>query len=64
MERLKQRAAMVIELAMAAHVILAVGAGAFAVLLADAPGAAEVLHGGFVVYTKENKTTTLGVRPA
>src|SRR5436189_146867 len=35
--------------------------GALAVHLADAPGAAETFHGGFVVYTKENKTAALGV---
>jgi nicotinamide mononucleotide (NMN) deamidase PncC len=30
-------------------------------LLAEAPGASELLHGGFVTYTKANKTKTLGV---
>jgi nicotinamide-nucleotide amidase len=36
-------------------------AGKLAVLLSEAPGAAERLHGGFVAYTKPNKTKALGV---
>lgn len=36
-------------------------AGKLAVLLSEAPGAAEHLHGGFVTYTKANKTSALGV---
>lgn len=36
-------------------------AGALAHLLANAPGASESFHGGFVVYTKENKCKALGV---
>ena len=36
-------------------------AGALACALAEAEGAGEVLHGGFVVYTKENKCTAVGV---
>jgi nicotinamide-nucleotide amidase len=36
-------------------------AGSLATLLADAPGGGECLHGGFVVYTKENKAAVLGV---
>ena len=39
-------------------------AGALAVLLADAPGATEAFHGGFVVYTKDNKTASVGVPAA
>jgi nicotinamide-nucleotide amidase len=39
-------------------------AGALAHLLSQADGASEVLHGGFVVYTKENKTRAVGVPPA
>jgi PncC family amidohydrolase len=35
--------------------------GALAVLLSNAPGASENFHGGFVVYTKANKTAALGV---
>jgi nicotinamide-nucleotide amidase len=38
-------------------------AGALAALLADAPGASESLHGGFVVYTKANKSAAVGVPP-
>jgi nicotinamide-nucleotide amidase len=36
-------------------------AGKLSVLLSGAPGAAEHLHGGFVTYTKANKTAALGV---
>ena len=36
-------------------------AGALANLLANAPGAGDSFHGGFVVYTKENKCKALGV---
>lgn len=36
-------------------------AGKLALLLSQAPGAAEHLHGGFVTYTKSNKTMALGV---
>jgi nicotinamide-nucleotide amidase len=68
MDRLKTRAAAIMELAKTARVTLAVAesctAGALSVLLADAPGAAERFHGGFVVYTKENKTAALGVPPS
>jgi nicotinamide-nucleotide amidase len=39
-------------------------AGRLATLLSDAPGAAEHLHGGFVTYTKANKTKALGVPAA
>lgn len=36
-------------------------AGALAVALADAEGGGRAFHGGFVVYTKTNKTAALGV---
>jgi nicotinamide-nucleotide amidase len=36
-------------------------AGLLAALLSEAPGASEHLHGGFVTYTKANKTRTLGI---
>ena len=36
-------------------------AGKLSALLSEAPGAADRLHGSFVVYTKENKTLALGV---
>jgi nicotinamide-nucleotide amidase len=35
--------------------------GLLATVLSEAPGAAELLHGGFVTYTKANKTAALGV---
>jgi nicotinamide-nucleotide amidase len=35
--------------------------GLLASVLSEAPGAAEWLHGGFVTYTKQNKTVALGV---
>ena len=38
-------------------------AGALAALLADAPSASDLFHGGFVVYTKANKTAAVGVPP-
>jgi nicotinamide-nucleotide amidase len=36
-------------------------AGKLAALLSEVPGASERLHGGFVTYTKDNKTRALGV---
>jgi nicotinamide-nucleotide amidase len=36
-------------------------AGSLGLLLADAPGATETFHGGFIVYTKANKTAAVGV---
>jgi len=36
-------------------------AGQLAKILSEAPGAAEHLHGGFVTYTKDQKTKALGV---
>jgi nicotinamide-nucleotide amidase len=36
-------------------------AGLLAYLLSQAEGASDTLHGGFVVYTKENKTAAVGV---
>jgi nicotinamide-nucleotide amidase len=35
--------------------------GLLASVLSEAPGAAELLEGGFVTYTKRNKTVALGV---
>lgn len=37
-------------------------AGKLAALLSEVPGAADHLQGGFVVYTKANKSQALGVR--
>ncbi|MDX2204150.1 MAG: CinA family protein [Hyphomicrobiaceae bacterium] len=39
-------------------------AGCLATLLADAPGGGTHFHGGFVVYSKEQKQAALGVDPA
>ena len=36
-------------------------AGKLSGLLSEAPGAGALLHGGFVTYTKDNKTRALGV---
>lgn len=36
-------------------------AGSIAALLAQAKGAGDILHGGFITYTKEHKTKALGV---
>ena len=36
-------------------------AGSLVHLLSQAAGASETLHGGFVVYTKENKIKAIGV---
>jgi nicotinamide-nucleotide amidase len=36
-------------------------AGALACTLSEVEGAAQTLHGGFVVYTKANKTAALGI---
>jgi len=35
--------------------------GLLATVLSEAPGAAQILHGGFVTYTKEHKALALGV---
>src|SRR4051794_29437069 len=35
--------------------------GLLATMLSEAPGAAKILHGGFVTYTKEHKQVALGV---
>src|SRR5262245_5350391 len=66
--RLAAKAANLIEQAERRGVTLATAesctGGALACLLADAPGAGAIVHGGFVVYTKANKTAALGVPPA
>jgi nicotinamide-nucleotide amidase len=38
--------------------------GLLASVLSEAPGAAQLLHGGFVTYTKENNAVALGVSAA
>jgi len=65
---LKRRAEEVLRQAKARRLTLATvescTAGALGLLLADAPGATEVFHGGFIVYTKANKTAAVGVTSA
>ena len=67
-QALAAKAARLIQMAEASCVTLATAesctSGALACLLADAPGAGAIDHGGFVVYTKANKTAALGVPPA
>jgi nicotinamide-nucleotide amidase len=62
---LKERAERVSKLAQARHVTLATvescTAGSLAHLLAQSEGASATLHGGFVVYTKQNKMAAVGV---
>jgi nicotinamide-nucleotide amidase len=62
---LEKRAETVVELALARSATLATvescTAGSLAHLLSQAEGASTVLHGGFIVYTKENKTAAIGV---
>ena len=62
---LEQAAKQVLDRAIARKLTLATAesctAGALAQVLANAPGASDNFHGGFVVYTKENKTAALGV---
>jgi nicotinamide-nucleotide amidase len=62
---LEAAARRVIELAKQRSLTLATAesctAGALVHFLAEAPGAGETLHGGFVVYSKIHKTASLGV---
>lgn len=62
---LEDRAEHVVKLARDRHMTLATvescTAGALAHLLANAEGASEAVHGGFIVYTKENKIAAVGV---
>ena len=55
----------VLEVAKQKHLTLVTAesctSGLLATVLSEAPGAAEWLHGGFVTYTKQNKTVALGV---
>jgi competence-damaged protein len=65
---LARRAGKLLEEAKARRLTLATAesctAGTLALLLADVPAAAACFHGGFVAYTKENKTASLGVPAA
>jgi nicotinamide-nucleotide amidase len=64
-EQIKDQAARVMKLAQARRTTVATvescTAGSLAHLLSQAEGASDTLHGGFVVYTKENKTAAVGV---
>ena len=65
MEDLKAEAERVVGLAKSKKLTLltveSCTAGAFACALAEAEGAGEVFHGGFVVYSRENKSLAVGV---
>ena len=67
-EALKSRAQEIVKLARERKMTLATvescTAGTLAHLLSQPEGASEVLHGGFIVYTKENKTAAVGVPEA
>ena len=62
---IRSRAAHVVKLAEASGKTIATvescTAGALAHLLSEPEGASHTLHGGFIVYTKENKTAAVGV---
>lgn len=64
-EALKARAQEIVKLAKERKMTLATvescTAGTLAHLLSQAEGASDALHGGFIVYTKENKTASVGV---
>jgi nicotinamide-nucleotide amidase len=65
MAELKARAQEILKLARERRMTLATvescTAGTLANLLSQGEGASEALHGGFIVYTKENKTQAVGV---
>jgi nicotinamide-nucleotide amidase len=64
-EKIKDQAGRIMKFAQARRATLATvescTAGALALLLSQAEGASDTLHGGFVVYTKDNKTAAVGV---
>ncbi len=64
-DTLKQRAEHIVKLARERRMTLATvescTAGTLANLLSQGEGASNVLHGGFIVYTKENKIASVGV---
>lgn len=64
-EPLKDRAASIVKLAQGRRMTLATvescTAGSLANLLSQAEGASCALHGGFIVYTKDNKIAAVGV---
>ena len=63
--RLKEHAQQALDALKAAKVTIVTAesctAGSIAALLAQAEGASDILHGGFIAYTKEHKTEALGV---
>ena len=67
-EALKARAQEIIRLGrkrkMTLGTVESCTAGALAHLLSQGEGASDVLHGGFIVYTKENKMAAVGVPEA
>lgn len=64
-DMIESRAERVMKLSQARHITIAsvesCTAGALAHLLSQVEGATQTLHGGFIVYTKENKTAAVGV---
>ena len=64
-EKLKAHAQHALDALKAARVTIVTAesctAGSIAALLAQAEGASDILHGGFIIYTKEHKTKALGV---
>src|SRR5438874_412474 len=68
MDELKQLADALIERAREAHLGIVTAesctAGLMCQVLADAEGASEFFHGGFVTYTKAHKNCALGVPAA
>jgi nicotinamide-nucleotide amidase len=65
---IKDQVARVMKLAKGRGVTLATvescTAGLLAHMLSDGEAASDILHGGFIVYTKENKTAAAGVPKA
>jgi len=63
--KLKKHAQQALDALKAANVTIVTAesctAGSIAALLAQAEGASDILHGGFITYTKEHKTKALGV---
>ena len=63
--KLKQHAQQALDALKAAKVTIITAesctAGSIAALLAQAEGASDILHGGFITYTKEHKAKALGV---
>ena len=63
--RLKERAQRVLEALKAARMTIVTAesctAGTIASVLAQADGASDILHGGFITYTKDHKAAALGV---